>query len=185
MDKLELALIGAGALAAAVGAIVKGIRSSVKWGASPEDDRPAIDRPSAVFADAQSLDFRLLFEKSPEAFLVLRPSLYIVAASDEYLRATMTTRNKIVGRHIFDAFPDDNEKADGVSNLRTSLEFVLSNRIPHSMGIQKYPIRRPDGEWENRHWKPRNSPIMDDAGNIKYIIHHVHDVTAMIIASSS
>jgi hypothetical protein len=40
-------------------------------------------------------------------FLVLDPDLRIVAASGAYLRATMTTREGIVGRHILEAFPED------------------------------------------------------------------------------
>jgi hypothetical protein len=52
-------------------------------------------------------DFRALFESAPGLFLVLRPDLVIVGASDAYLRATMTEREAIVGRHLFDVFPDN------------------------------------------------------------------------------
>ena len=43
-------------------------------------------------------DFRALFEGAPDLYLVLAPDLKIVAVSDAYLRATMTTREGIVGR---------------------------------------------------------------------------------------
>ena len=68
-------------------------------------------------------DFRSLFEAAPGLFLVLDPDLVIVGASDAYLRATMTERDAIVGRDMFDVFPDNpNEKdATGVANLRASL----------------------------------------------------------------
>jgi hypothetical protein len=39
-------------------------------------------------------DFQALFESAPGLYLVLTPDLKIVAASDAYLRATMT-RTKI------------------------------------------------------------------------------------------
>jgi PAS domain-containing protein len=52
-------------------------------------------------------DFRALFEAAPSLFLVLDPDLRIVAASDAYLDATMTRREEIVGRAIFDVFPDN------------------------------------------------------------------------------
>ena len=51
-------------------------------------------------------DFRALFESAPGLNLVLRPDLSIVAASDAYLRATMTRREEVLGRNIFDVFPD-------------------------------------------------------------------------------
>ena len=62
-------------------------------------------------------------------YLVLRPDLTIVAASDAYLKATMTRRPEILGRHIFDVFPDnpDDPQASGVRNLRASLDRLLEH----------------------------------------------------------
>src|ERR671925_570583 len=76
-------------------------------------------------------DFRTLFETAPDLYLVLAPDFTIVAASDAYLRATMTKREEILGRGIFDVFPDnpDDPTATGVRNLRTSLERVLENQV--------------------------------------------------------
>jgi PAS domain-containing protein len=54
-------------------------------------------------------DFRAMFEAAPGLYLVLDPELRIVAASDAYLDATMTRREEIVGRPIFDVFPDNPE----------------------------------------------------------------------------
>lgn len=53
------------------------------------------------------VDFRVLFESVPGLYLVLTPHLRIVAVSDAYLRATMTERDQILGRHLFDVFPDN------------------------------------------------------------------------------
>ena len=60
-------------------------------------------------------DFRALFESAPGCFLVLDPAWWIVAVSDAYLRATMTRRDDIVGRYLFDVFPDNpgDSDADG------------------------------------------------------------------------
>jgi PAS domain-containing protein len=55
----------------------------------------------------QQPDFRLLFESVPGLYLVLTPALQIVAVSDTYLHATLTTRDAIIGRHLFDVFPDN------------------------------------------------------------------------------
>src|SRR5579871_6986839 len=72
-------------------------------------------------------DFRTLFESAPGAYLVLTPDLRIVAVTDAYLRATMTEREKIVGRSLFEVFPDNPDEvgATGVQNLKASLERVL------------------------------------------------------------
>jgi len=49
----------------------------------------------------QAPDFRALFESAPGLYLVLTPDFQIVAASDAYLRATMTKREDVQGRGIF------------------------------------------------------------------------------------
>src|SRR5438067_1623708 len=103
-------------------------------------------------------DFRILFESAPGLYLVLAPDLAIVAVSDAYLRATMTRREQILGRGIFDVFPDnpDDPGATGVQNLRASLERVLKNRAPDAMAVQKYDIRTPQGGFEERFWRHVN-----------------------------
>ena len=75
-------------------------------------------------------DFKLLFESAPGLYLVLTPDFQIVAASDAYLRATMRTRDQLLGQAIFDAFPDnpDEAGATGVRNLRESLETARRTR---------------------------------------------------------
>lgn len=93
-------------------------------------------------------DFRTLFESAPGLYLVLKPDFSIVTASDAYLRATMTKRENILGRGIFEVFPNnpDDPTASGARNLSASLERVLKNRAPDAMAVQKYDIRRPESE---------------------------------------
>lgn len=128
-------------------------------------------------------DFRLFFEKAPSLYLVILPEsdFRIAAASDAYLRATMTAREQIVGQPLFKIFPDnpDDPSADGVSNLRTSLEKVLERRAMDVMPVQRYDVRKPDGEFEVRYWSPSNSPIFDESGKMIYILHRAEDVTGV------
>jgi signal transduction histidine kinase/CheY-like chemotaxis protein len=97
----------------------------------------------------------------------------------------MTTRDDIMGRSIFDVFPDnpDDPQATGVRNLHDSLERVVSRRGPDAMAVQKYDVRRPDtvgGEFEERYWSPINSPVFGQQGELEYIIHCVTDVTEFV-----
>src|SRR5918998_5467135 len=129
-------------------------------------------------------DFRALFEAVPTPFLVLLPDdrFTIVAVSDSYLKATLTTREGLLGRGLFDAFPDNPEdlEATGVRNLRASLGRVLATRAPDRMPIQKYDIPRPEGGFEERHWSPLNSPVLSPDGEVAHILHHVEDVTEVV-----
>ena len=138
---------------------------------------------SGVFESSQTPNFQTLFESVPGLYLVLAPDFTIVAVSDAYLRATMTKRNEILGRGIFDVFPDnpDDPAATGVHNLRASLLRALQDKIPDTMAVQKYDIRKPEsegGQFEERYWSPVNSPVLSESGDLLYIIHRVEDVTA-------
>ena len=115
----------------------------------------------------------------------MTPDLTIVAVSDAYLRATMTKREDILGRGIFEIFPDnpDDSAATGVRNLRASLHRVLEGKVSDTMAVQKYDIRKPEsegGEFEERYWSPVNAPVFGPDKEVIYIIHRVEDVTDFV-----
>ncbi len=126
-----------------------------------------------------------MFESAPGLYLVLTPDLTIVAVSDAYLDATMTKREEIIGRGIFEVFPDnpDDPGATGVRNLRASLQRVLKAKVLDTMAVQKYDIRKPEaegGEFEERYWSPVNAPVLGSGNEVAYIIHRVEDVTDFV-----
>ncbi|TMB15165.1 MAG: response regulator [Deltaproteobacteria bacterium] len=136
-------------------------------------------------APVRTPDFRALFESVPGLYVVLTRDFRIAAVSDAYLQATMTRREDILGRGLFDLFPDnpDDPHATGARNLRASLHRVLASSEPDAMLAQKYDIRRPEGEggaFEERFWSPVNSPVFGPNGGVVYIIHRVEDVTEFV-----
>lgn len=130
--------------------------------------------------------FQLIFECLPGNYLILaadEPVFTIVAVSDAYASATLTVREQIVGRGIFEVFPDnpDDPNADGVANLSASLHQALVTKTAHRMAIQKYDVPRPDGTgFEKKYWSPLNTPVVDRQGQVNYLIHQVEDVTAKL-----
>ncbi|MCK6474881.1 MAG: PAS domain S-box protein [Planctomycetes bacterium] len=131
-------------------------------------------------------DFKALFESSPQLSLVLDRNLVIVAVSDAYLRATMTKREEILGKGIFEVFPDNpnDPAADGERNLRASLRRVLEKRAADTMAVQRYDIRLPaseGGAFVERYWSPSNTPTLGPDGEVRYIYHCVEDVTANVL----
>ena len=88
-------------------------------------------------------DFRLLFESAPGLYLVLAPDFTIVAVSNAYLRATTTAREQLVGRHLFDVFPNDpTTRRPPARTLRASLDRVLAHRVADTMPVQQYSAAR-------------------------------------------
>jgi signal transduction histidine kinase len=133
------------------------------------------------------LDYELLFRESPDVLLVLLPDsprFTMIAATKSRLVSTHTTLSETVGRGLFDMFPDnpDDASATGTSNLRASLERVLSTKAADTMAVQKYDIPRPGGSFEVRYWSPRNLPVLSETGEVLYIMHRVVDVTDLVRA---
>lgn len=140
--------------------------------------------------DADQVDYEAIFRAAPLPTLVLAadaPHFKILAASDSYLAATMTREEDLVGRPMFDVFPDNptDPSANGVQNLRASLQRALSSSVADVMPVQRYdiPRRRPTvREFEERHWAPRNVPVRHPSDRCRYLLHQVEDVTAIVQA---
>jgi PAS domain S-box-containing protein len=133
--------------------------------------------PSAV-------DFRALFQHSPNSYMVLDRQLRFVAANDAYLHVTGRRLEKLIGQDVFDAFPHDpadpgNESA---ALLRQSLERVLATGEPDIIAFIRYRVPRTedgDREVEDRFWSATHTPIFDDQGSVAYVLQHTVDVTEL------
>lgn len=130
----------------------------------------------------EKIDFKIIFESLPSLYLILDTSLSIVAVNDAYLEATMTKREDILYRNIFEVFPDDptDPKADGTTKLKASFNRVMYALKEDKMEDQRYAIPIPGaGKFEERWWSPKNFPVLKD-GKLTYIIHKVEDITDYI-----
>ncbi|MFL6052333.1 MAG: SpoIIE family protein phosphatase [Actinoallomurus sp.] len=132
------------------------------------------------------VDHAALFAATPSPYLVLGPDLVIVDVNQAYLETTKRARQDLIGKHVFEAFPDNpaDPEADGVRNLDASLHRVLASRRPDTMALQKYdiPVMGRPGVFEERWWSPVNTPVVGPDGNVAWIIHRVEDVTAFVKA---
>lgn len=122
--------------------------------------------------------------------LVLAPDFTMIAANDSRLQVTGTKREDIIGRNIFTVFPDNpnDPLAEGVRNLRASLNRVLRDKVPDHMAIQKYDIPIPNTnppEFEERYWSPTNIPVLNQKGEVTHILHQVEDVTSFILSQDA
>jgi hypothetical protein len=134
-------------------------------------------------------DYKTLFEQAPGLYMILDPNLRIIAVSNAYLEATQTRRTEIVGRFVFDVFPEhpkDDASADEVApKVLASFNRVLRTRTPDTMELQRYDVGKPESEgggFEVRYWSPVNSPILNPDGSVAYIFHRVEDVTSYVLA---
>ncbi|GAB3528583.1 hypothetical protein GCM10027443_06700 [Pontibacter brevis] len=126
-----------------------------------------------------------ILESAPDAYLILSPDLIIRMATDAYLAATFSRREEIIGKSLFDVFPENPAmpESNAVKNLKASFDRVLSSKKPDTMVVQQYDVPRPshpEGGVEQKYWSPLNTPVLNAAGEIAYIIHKVSDVTELV-----
>jgi signal transduction histidine kinase len=139
------------------------------------------------FAASPTLTQQLsALETVPDSYIVVSPELRILTASNAYLADTLKRREELVGRYLFDAFPDNPAApgANAVRNWRASLERVIATGQPHQMALQHYDVLDPQrpGHFVERHWLPRNTPVFDAHGQLRYIIHSSVNVTEEVQA---
>jgi len=135
-----------------------------------------------------SLDFEAIFSATASAYLILDPDLAIVGVNDAYLRSTGRSRDSVIGRHVFDAFPGnpDDPEADGVGKLHRSFRQVLRSGAADRIDFLKYDIPcGDDGRFEVRYWSPINTPVFDGAGKLTHIIHQAEDITSRVVSEAA
>ena len=144
-------------------------------------------RPAPSFA-TRVPDFEAFFEALPAPCIVFAadsPRFTIVAVNDAYLTATNSVRygaRGLLGRPLFQTFPDPlfDPMATETANLRISLHRVMQSRAQDRMMVQRYQTRYEDGREEERLWCPVNAPVLDDDGEVAFVVHHVEDVTTRL-----
>jgi signal transduction histidine kinase len=137
--------------------------------------------------------FESVFNTSPIGNYLLSPTpeATILAVNDTFLKASSRTREELVGKSLFEAFPmNPDDPADtGESDLRRSFARVIEAGKPDSLPAQRYPIRveLPNGEvgYEERFWSAVSTPIFGDDGRIQCISHSTSDVTGQVRSAAA
>jgi PAS domain-containing protein len=147
---------------------------------------PMTDTQSALRRPAE-IDFRLVFDVTPGMCLILDTSFNIVAQNEEHARATLSTTKEVVGRYLFDVFPDNpnDAGADGVSSVRQSLLRVLKTRETDVMPIIRFDVQPEMGGYQTRFWAITNTPVLGPDGFVRWIINRAQDVTEHVRADVS
>lgn len=113
------------------------------------------------------------------------PRFTIVAVTDSYAQTSNRSREELVGKGLFEAFPNASGDAEKKSEqvLRASLVYALHHRELHKLPLHRYDIPNPDGSFDERYWSAVNKPVTDKSGKVLYIIHSAEDVTLQVKAA--
>ncbi|WP_086831031.1 PP2C family protein-serine/threonine phosphatase [Streptomyces sp. NRRL B-24572] len=132
------------------------------------------------------IDYQEVFQALPGAVALLTLDLVFADTNEAYLSMSGRTREQVIGRYLFDVFPDNpnDPAATGMRNLYASLRRVADSGEPDAMALQRYDVECPDrpGVWEERYWSPVNVPVLAPDGTVALLLHRVEEVTELIRA---
>ncbi|MFF0016430.1 PP2C family protein-serine/threonine phosphatase [Streptomyces sp. NPDC005374] len=132
------------------------------------------------------IDYAAVFRALPGMVALLTPELVYVDVNDDFVRLTGRAREQLLGRYIFDVFPENpnDSAAGGMRETRDSMLRAVATGERDTMAVLRYDIedpRRP-GHWLEHFWSPVNAPVLGADGKVTLLVHRVEEVTELIHA---
>ncbi|MFG3350290.1 PP2C family protein-serine/threonine phosphatase [Streptomyces sp. NPDC048018] len=132
------------------------------------------------------IDYGAVFHALPGMVALLTPDLLYADANEDFLRLAGRTRDQLVGRYIFDVFPEHpgEPAAAGMRETRESMLRVVASGERDTMALLRYDIEETDrpGRWVEHFWSPVNAPVFGSDGSVMLIVHRVEEVTELVRA---
>jgi len=130
------------------------------------------------------IDYQAVFRNLPVPALLMTRGFVMVDMSAEFLRVSGRTRDQLLGRSVFSAFPDNPKEpsATGTENLSASLHKVLATGERDSMPLVRYDVEAvgSPGVFEERYWCPVNAPVLGPDGKVMLIINVVVEIPDLV-----
>jgi PAS domain S-box-containing protein len=130
----------------------------------------------AILAESDMINNYLsqVFKFVPAPSLVLLPDVpkfTIAEANDAYLELVSMTRNDLIGKGFYEAFPDN--PYNRVPPWNNLLEKLVADGLPNQSPVTKHILPR-DGV---KYLIATNTPVRNDDGELGYILRTLTDVT--------
>ena len=107
--------------------------------------------------------------------------MVIVDATDSYVELTMKTRGDIIGRYLFDLFPEQTD-LEVSSAITEKVRDALNTGTTQILDAFRYAISLSETGFQ-RWWELRITPITPDEGacTAQYVLFCPHDVTNEVL----
>lgn len=124
----------------------------------------------------------LIYNSIPTPCVILhpdRPNYTIAAANTAFFDATYIQLKALSGRKFFDAFPiNSDDDGSRTRAIYAAFEHVLDHKQPYVIRYHRYDLSESDDNRNSRYWNIETYPLLNEAGDIQFIIQSSTDVTA-------
>lgn len=156
-------------------------------------DQHSIDATQSPPGASAAVDFELVFKSVAGAYLLLRPDLTVAAVNPAYAAALSMEPLQAVGRGLCEQIGQLLSDPGGETEqaLRESLDRVLRTKAADEMGVfhcdsrhgvAGQAVSEPPTEADRggRYWRVVNAPVLDDRGEVAYILHRLEEETRLV-----
>ena len=131
---------------------------------------------------SQLPDFEALFRVSPYPYLLMDRQLNIIGANQAYLKSTGRLEADLLGRYVFDAFPEnpDDPGSTNVAEVRASLLRAIASGEPDTTAFLRYSVPRQTADgtvFDERFWSTVHTPVRGADGEVAFVAQNAIDVT--------
>jgi PAS domain S-box-containing protein len=143
-------------------------------------------KETSTIADDCAIDFKAAFEAMPGISALIHidaPRFTILAVTEEFVEATGIRREDLVGKGHFESFPGNPEdpQLSGEASMRASYDYVLTHKKTHHLPAHRYHLRNNSSGFSEHYWLASNKPVLDENGNVLYIIHTSNEITEQVL----
>lgn len=134
----------------------------------------------------RAIDYEAVFRAGVTPSALVTPELVVADVNEAFLAVAGRSREEIVGADLFEVFPPDpgdRRGGEGPASLRASVLEVVGSGKPNVMHVRRYPrFDKGTGSLQVRYFAPINIPILDERGDVAWILHRVEEVSDYISA---
>lgn len=127
--------------------------------------------------------FQAFFKTSTQSLILKAnpPHFTILAVSDSFLTLSHTKREDILGKPLFEVFPDNPVDPEGRYSALKSIEKVLATHKPDALPVYKYDVFNPElGRLESNYYSNLTEPLHGDKGEILCLINTTTNITQQV-----
>lgn len=122
------------------------------------------------------------FLHADSALCIVDRDMTFVVVNDAYCKLTQRARRDLVGRHMFEVFPDNPHATAGETSMRSSVQRVFSSGTADTLPLFRFDVDdlQDPGTFIPRYWTVTNTAVLDPTGGVDFVTVHIEEVSSYI-----